>query len=92
VLSGPAGGVVGYAQVTPIKPKSEHALAADAAHAAEARSVGHSIKRSNAERFNIAQEATIGFDMGGTSTDVSRYSGRFEHIFENTVWQTKRNN
>lgn len=24
----------------------------------------------------------IGFDMGGTSTDVSRYGGMFEHVFE----------
>ncbi|KAH8800283.1 putative 5-oxoprolinase [Xylogone sp. PMI_703] len=29
----------------------------------------------------------LGFDMGGTSTDVSRYSGSFEHIFETTVSQ-----
>ncbi|KAK4947980.1 hypothetical protein LTR10_013033 [Elasticomyces elasticus] len=27
----------------------------------------------------------IGFDMGGTSTDVSRYAGQFEHIFESTT-------
>lgn len=27
----------------------------------------------------------IGFDMGGTSTDVSRYDGRFELSFEHTV-------
>ncbi len=27
----------------------------------------------------------IGFDMGGTSTDVAHYSGHFEHSFENTV-------
>jgi 5-oxoprolinase (ATP-hydrolysing) len=27
----------------------------------------------------------LGFDMGGTSTDVARYSGAFEHIFENTI-------
>ena len=27
----------------------------------------------------------IGFDMGGTSTDVSRYAGRLEHIFENVT-------
>ncbi|KUL81801.1 hypothetical protein ZTR_11428 [Talaromyces verruculosus] len=27
----------------------------------------------------------IGFDMGGTSTDVSRYDGKFEHTFENTT-------
>ncbi|KAJ8279913.1 hypothetical protein COCON_G00069790 [Conger conger] len=24
----------------------------------------------------------IGFDMGGTSTDVSRYAGQYEHVFE----------
>jgi 5-oxoprolinase (ATP-hydrolysing) len=24
----------------------------------------------------------IGFDMGGTSTDVSRYDGHWEHVFE----------
>lgn len=27
----------------------------------------------------------IGFDMGGTSTDVSRYDGKLEHVFENTT-------
>ncbi|KAJ2605795.1 hypothetical protein EV177_006076 [Coemansia sp. RSA 1804] len=27
----------------------------------------------------------IGFDMGGTSTDVSRFDGRFEHVFETTT-------
>ncbi len=27
----------------------------------------------------------IGFDMGGTSTDVCRYEGRFEKIYEKTV-------
>lgn len=27
----------------------------------------------------------IGFDMGGTSTDVSRYDGKLEHTFENTI-------
>lgn len=45
ILSGPAGGVVGYTVTTPYKP-------------------------------------VIGFDMGGTSTDVSRYDGAFEHVFE----------
>ena len=48
ILSGPAGGVIGYA--------------------------------STYEKM-----AVIGFDMGGTSTDVSRYSGRYEHIFESTI-------
>jgi 5-oxoprolinase (ATP-hydrolysing) len=27
----------------------------------------------------------IGFDMGGTSTDVSRYDGAFQHVFETTT-------
>jgi len=49
ILSGPAGGVVGYAKTT-----------YDA---------------------NV-QTPVIGFDMGGTSTDVSRYDGNWEHVFE----------
>ena len=27
----------------------------------------------------------LGFDMGGTSTDVSKFSGKFEHIFETKI-------
>ncbi|KFA53892.1 hypothetical protein S40293_08265 [Stachybotrys chartarum IBT 40293] len=53
ILSGPAGGVVGYA-IT---------------------SYDHDTKIP-----------VIGFDMGGTSTDVSRYGeGRYEHVFETTT-------
>lgn len=53
ILSGPAGGVVGYA-LTSYDPNT-----------------------------NIP---VIGFDMGGTSTDVSRYgAGRYEHVFETTT-------
>jgi 5-oxoprolinase (ATP-hydrolysing) len=53
ILSGPAGGVVGYA-IT-----------------------------SYDEETRIP---VIGFDMGGTSTDVSRYGeGRYEHVFETTT-------
>jgi 5-oxoprolinase (ATP-hydrolysing) len=26
-----------------------------------------------------------GFDMGGTSTDVSRFAGDYEHVFESTT-------
>lgn len=49
ILSGPAGGVVGYAKTTfdPVK-----------------------------------KTPVIGFDMGGTSTDVSRFDGHLEHVFE----------
>ncbi|KAI1778569.1 putative 5-oxoprolinase [Hypoxylon cercidicola] len=27
----------------------------------------------------------LGFDMGGTSTDVARYAGEFDHVFESTI-------
>ncbi|VUC30993.1 unnamed protein product [Clonostachys rosea] len=52
LLSGPAGGVIGYAKTSylPEKPTP-----------------------------------VVGFDMGGTSTDVSRYSGSLEHVFESTT-------
>ncbi|KAI9900015.1 hypothetical protein N3K66_004277 [Trichothecium roseum] len=53
ILSGPAGGVVGYAMTS---YDSETKI------------------------------PVIGFDMGGTSTDVSRYGeGRYEHVFETTT-------
>nr|CAD7404141.1 unnamed protein product [Timema cristinae] len=52
VLSGPAGGVVGYAVTT---------------------------------YGQETQLPVIGFDMGGTSTDVSRYAGSYEHVFESTT-------
>lgn len=53
VLSGPAGGYVGYAITT---------------------------------QWNSRTPAQIiGFDMGGTSTDVSRYAGHYEHVFESTT-------
>ncbi|KAJ3566019.1 hypothetical protein NPX13_g7290 [Xylaria arbuscula] len=52
LLSGPAGGVIGFARTCyrPDKP-----------------------------------QAVVGFDMGGTSTDVSRYDGALEHVFESTT-------
>jgi len=52
ILSGPAGGVVGYAMT------------------------------SYSKEINLP---VIGFDMGGTSTDVSRYAGSYEHVFESTT-------
>ncbi|KAK5603961.1 hypothetical protein CRENBAI_025397 [Crenichthys baileyi] len=52
ILSGPAGGVVGYA----ITSYSQ-----------------------------MEKRPVIGFDMGGTSTDVSRYAGQYEHVFEATT-------
>jgi 5-oxoprolinase (ATP-hydrolysing) len=32
-----------------------------------------------------APHQIIGFDMGGTSTDVSRFAGAYEHVFESTT-------
>ncbi|CAI6097747.1 unnamed protein product [Clonostachys chloroleuca] len=52
LLSGPAGGVIGYAKTSYIPEKPT---------------------------------PVIGFDMGGTSTDVSRYAGTLEHVFETTT-------
>ncbi|XP_017766336.1 PREDICTED: 5-oxoprolinase [Eufriesea mexicana] len=52
ILSGPAGGVVGYAMTTYGKE---------------------------------TDLPVIGFDMGGTSTDVSRYGGSYEHVYESTT-------
>lgn len=52
ILSGPAGGVIGYARTC----------------------------------FDTeTRTPVIGFDMGGTSTDVSRYDGKLDHIFETTT-------
>lgn len=53
ILSGPAGGVVGYSR-TCYNPENPIPL--------------------------------VGFDMGGTSTDVSRFGdGKFDHVFETTT-------
>lgn len=49
ILSGPAGGVVGYAMTT---------------------------------YRQMGEKPVIGFDMGGTSTDVSRYNGELELVHE----------
>ncbi|KAK8969498.1 5-oxoprolinase [Platanthera guangdongensis] len=52
VLSGPAGGVVGYSQTL----------------------------------YGLeTMKPLIGFDMGGTSTDVSRYDGSYAHVLETQI-------
>lgn len=37
------------------------------------------------EDSEAGSQQIIGFDMGGTSTDVSRYAGSYEHVFESTT-------
>ena len=70
ILSGPAGGVVGYALTSriPVAPSP---------------TTGTGLRNA----LDRADEymPVIGFDMGGTSTDVSRYAGEFEHVFETTT-------
>ena len=56
ILSGPAGGVVGYARTAAI-------------------GVGSATAPQN-------KTQVIGFDMGGTSTDVSRFGGEYELVHE----------
>ena len=65
ILSGPAGGVVGYART-----------------ATNESSNNSSNDRNGEDDDKI--EAVIGFDMGGTSTDVSRYDPKqgYEHVTE----------
>eukprot|EP00798_Chlamydomonas_sp_ICE-L_P010438 gene10437-8388_t len=59
ILSGPAGGYVGYALTT---------------------------KWDGSVDEHGEGPQVIGFDMGGTSTDVSRFAGgTYEHVFETTV-------
>ena len=62
ILSGPAGGVVGYS-ITSIEYQRDH----------------RGLKDS--KDF----QPVIGFYMGGTSTDVSRYHEQYEHIFETEI-------
>eukprot|EP01117_Protostelium_nocturnum_P019752 TRINITY_DN8643_c0_g1_i6.p1 TRINITY_DN8643_c0_g1~~TRINITY_DN8643_c0_g1_i6.p1 ORF type:complete len:1265 (-),score=478.55 TRINITY_DN8643_c0_g1_i6:21-3815(-) len=52
ILSGPAGGVVGYAMTT---------------------------------YDEKTKQPVIGFDMGGTSTDVSRYAGHYTHVYDTEI-------
>uniref|UniRef100_A0A182JFK7 Uncharacterized protein n=1 Tax=Anopheles atroparvus TaxID=41427 RepID=A0A182JFK7_ANOAO len=67
ILSGPAGGVVGYA-VTGVR---------DAA--------GCCGEDTEEPVLPTPPPPLIGFDMGGTSTDVSRYAGAYEHVIESTT-------
>ena len=64
ILSGPAGGVVGYAKTA--YRRSEKS--------------GETQQQQRQQPLPV-----IGFDMGGTSTDVSRYDGSLEHVFETTT-------
>lgn len=80
-MSGPAGGVVGYAATT--YHQQLHTSTTDTEHKTPSTLVVSELKTSVVPGDN--KLPVIGFDMGGTSTDVSRYAGEYEHVFETTT-------
>jgi 5-oxoprolinase (ATP-hydrolysing) len=78
ILSGPAGGVVGYASTTAWDAADDNDADADAKGDASGNT-------SAPPRGRVTPRQMIGFDMGGTSTDVSRFAGSYEHVFESTT-------
>ena len=89
VLSGPAGGYVGYARTTHLLPPSPSPTTL------EQQQDHHQIHHPDLDLTTKVPPTTphpdphphpdpplIGFDMGGTSTDVSRFAGTFEQVFE----------
>lgn len=116
ILSGPAGGVVGYAATTyhhqpslspdgtlgpsVDSPITDRTNADNGSLAGVAAATTKNITTNEAENAGIKNNnnagstspspigrplPVIGFDMGGTSTDVSRYDGSYEHVFESTT-------
>ncbi|PAT32192.1 5-oxoprolinase [Vandammella animalimorsus] len=73
ILSGPAGGIVGMARTAQLA--FAHEQSNPPPEAAEARDAA----------MRADHPRVIGFDMGGTSTDVSHYAGQFEREFETQV-------
>lgn len=94
ILSGPAGGVVGYAQTTfgmetqqPVIYNLLNYLPSNSQIAIQKNSgVSFTCIHPSPGDLQISHEncqmQIIGFDMGGTSTDVSRYAGSYEQVLE----------
>lgn len=87
VLSGPAAGVVGYGRAAARQREAqERKVVAAAATAATGGGGGGAATEPAASIAPPSPPpAVIGVDMGGTSTDVSRYAGGLELVFEATV-------
>lgn len=75
VLSGPAGGVVGYAMT------AQRAYADGEFDPAHSPTILTDVHHHETNSSSIRQPV-IGFDMGGTSTDVSRYDGLLHHTYD----------
>ena len=74
ILSGPAGGIVGMVRTAELGLRS--------ADEGPGRAPGPQPGPGGATE---ERHAVIGFDMGGTSTDVTHYAGEFERAFETQV-------
>jgi len=84
ILSGPAGGIVGMVRTAElglreIDRESKRSAGRRAAPSPAAP------PRGAATEGSVGALNVIGFDMGGTSTDVSHYAGEFERAFETRV-------
>jgi 5-oxoprolinase (ATP-hydrolysing) len=71
ILSGPAGGVVGYA-LTSWDEKQKQPI------------IGYVVHISNF-KCRCSGTSNARLDVGGTSTDVSRFDGRYEVVYETTT-------
>eukprot|EP00762_Andalucia_godoyi_P001254 ANDGO_04914.mRNA.1 5-oxoprolinase len=71
IFSGPAGGFVGYALTTKLSLFAKKAIFG-------------SVTGDDDDELLLRPVPSIGLDIGGTSTDCSRYAGEgsFEHVYE----------
>eukprot|EP00877_Chromochloris_zofingiensis_P014753 jgi/Chrzof1/9531/Cz04g06210.t1 len=81
ILSGPAGGYVGYALTT----RWQGASAAMQQQQQQQAEGAVNVRQTGDDDSKLEALQVIGFDMGGTSTDVSRFAGSYEHVFETTT-------
>src|SRR5450755_712215 len=75
ILSGPAGGIVGMVRTAELG-LARSVILSEAKDPGVGR--GEILRSAQDDRLRLA---IIGFDMGGTSTDVSHYAGEFERAF-----------
>ena len=95
ILSGPAGGIVGMVRTAQLGlglgAMSPHPSPLPEGEGAERAAATHGLPPlPSGERVGVKGNAAnpllvIGFDMGGTSTDVSHFAGEFERAFETQV-------
>jgi 5-oxoprolinase (ATP-hydrolysing) len=81
ILSGPAGGIVGMVRTAQLGAAD---LAQTRDHPPSGSRAGLGRPGARPADAQIAVRV-IGFDMGGTSTDVSHFAGEFERAFETQV-------